>query len=236
MISFSSLRDRPTVAEMSANSESLAPAAASLEGEPPMVDLTSLPTAKACTSNAFATMFRMARAQCSSGGSNSQQPAQSSVSSEAEHSAPPLASVERDRVVLQKRPAERRNAVAGEHKRAPTSVTASERVRQYPGEMLTVSKGELFCLACKSQIRAAAASGVVIPSADIDAFTKGVLAWWRANALTLACLVTCGSNCLCALSKFSFMRARILLARKHVRRCTNTSHGRLLAGSTHVEV
>ena len=50
---------------------------------------------------------------------------------------------------MQKRPAEQRQGVAGKHKRAETSVSLDQRVRQYPGQMLVVSAGSLYCSACK---------------------------------------------------------------------------------------
>ena len=103
---------------------------------------------EACTSNAFATMFRMAR-QSAAAGRASPTPSASSVRSAP--AAPQLASIERDRAMPQKRPATERQAVAGDHKRKETGITLEARVRQYPGEMLAVSAGELHCTACKQR-------------------------------------------------------------------------------------
>ena len=103
---------------------------------------------ESCTSNAFATMFRMAR-QSAAAGRASPTPSVSSVRSAP--AAPQLASMERDRAMPQKRPATERQAVAGDHKRKETGITLEARVRQYPGEMLAVSAGELHCTACKKR-------------------------------------------------------------------------------------
>jgi hypothetical protein len=93
-------------------------------------------------------MFRMAQ-QSAQRDRASPAPSVSSVRSAP--AAPQLASIERDRVMPQKRPATERQAVAGEHKRKETGISLAARVRQYPGEMLAVSAGELHCTACKQR-------------------------------------------------------------------------------------
>lgn len=102
--------------------------------------------ASGCSSNAFATMFRMARASSARNPS----PAASATSVQ---SAPELASMERDRVIPSKRPAERRIAVAGKHKRLETGVSLQQRISEYRGESFVVSAGELKCRACGKTVQ-----------------------------------------------------------------------------------
>ena len=102
----------------------------------------------ACTSNAFATLFAMAR-----NAARSSSPAKSQASTHSAPAAPQLASMERDRAVAQKRPAEDRQKVAGKHRRSETDVAATARVKQYAGQMLVVSGGSLHCSACKVAIQ-----------------------------------------------------------------------------------
>ena len=116
----------------------------------PSCDAASSSMGEACTSNAFAHLFRMARAAASGRTSPSNASVTSTTSAPA---APQLASMERDRVLPKKRPAERRNAVCGEHKRSETSVSVAARVRQYKGQMLVESAGVLYCSACKETIQ-----------------------------------------------------------------------------------
>ena len=102
-----------------------------------------------CTANAFTTLFQMARANAC----RSSSPAPSQSSSRSAPAAPQLASIERGRSIAQKKPAEQRKAVAGKHKRVETSISLEARTKQYKGEMLVVSKGELTCSACKCTLQ-----------------------------------------------------------------------------------
>ena len=61
--------------------------------------------------------------------------------------------MERDRVIPSKRPAERRIAVAGKHKRLETGVSLQQRISEYKGESFVVSSGELKCRACGKTIQ-----------------------------------------------------------------------------------
>ena len=102
-----------------------------------------------CTSNAFTTLFAMAR----SAAARSTSPTPSHNTSRSAPAAPQLASMERDRIIGRKRPSEHRQAVAGVHKRGETEVKPATRVGQYKGQMLVVSSGALHCSACKCNIQ-----------------------------------------------------------------------------------
>ena len=104
-----------------------------------------------CTSNAFAEMFRMARN--ASRGRSSPAPSESACSTRSAPAAPQLAHIERDRKIAQKRPAERRNAVAGQHKRTPTNVSLEQRLKEYPNQSFTISGDQLRCVACKKPLQ-----------------------------------------------------------------------------------
>ena len=80
-------------------------------------------------------------------------PAPSLSSTRSAPAAPQLAAMERDRAISQKRPAQERQGVAGKHKRSETDVSIQARVKQYEGQMLVVSRGQLHCSACTVHVQ-----------------------------------------------------------------------------------
>ena len=123
-------------APVSATSSSPAHAVSNVDGQ------TCSSNAEACSSNAFALMFRMARRGAT------QAPATSPTSSlRSVRSAPELAEMERERIVPKKRPAAVRKSVAGEHKRTETSVSLSMLTHQ------GVPRADVMCFSWDSPMR-----------------------------------------------------------------------------------
>lgn len=75
----------------------------------------------------------------------------SAVSSEAEVVMPELASMERKRAQVFKRPAGPRGRMKASRVTKQTKVSLSERLQQFPDQGLYVSGGKLFCGPCREE-------------------------------------------------------------------------------------